>query len=54
MAQGSASEVETELLISFRLGYIREDVYEDLARKLDDIRRMITGLGQHLSKKLDS
>jgi len=53
IAQGSASEVETELLIGFRLRYIREDDYEDLIRKLDDIGRMITGLCQHLVKKIE-
>jgi len=54
MAQGSASETETELLIGYRLGYMSESVYEDPSRRLDDIGRMITGLGRHISKKLDA
>ncbi len=53
IAQGSASEVETELIIGYRLKYSREGGYEYLIRKLDDSGRMITGLCQHLVKTLD-
>ena len=41
-AQGSASEVETELLIASRLGFIQTESYEVLSHTLDDIGRMIT------------
>ena len=51
-AQGSASEVETELLIAFRLGYCSRDQYAALFRTADDIGRMITGLSKHLSRKI--
>ena len=47
-SQGSTSEVETELLIAFRLGYLSEDVSAALCSPLDDIGRMITGLSRHL------
>lgn len=50
-AQGSASEVETELLIGYKLGYIREAEYQQLSKCLDDIGRMITGLSNHLKRK---
>lgn len=49
-AQGSASEVETELLIARRLGFIAEGNYSELYASLDEIGRMITGLTQHLDK----
>ncbi len=52
-AQGSASEVETELLIAHRLEYLRETDYRKLRSTLDDIGRMITGLIQHLKRKSD-
>ncbi len=52
MAQGSASEVETELVIGFRLGYMSDDVLHGLTSALDEIGRMITGLGNHLKTKL--
>jgi four helix bundle protein len=50
-AQGSASEVETELLIAHRLGYLSENDYLELRASLDNIGRMITGLSQHLKRK---
>src|SRR6266568_8819440 len=40
-AQGSASEVDTELLIANRLGYLAEANYASLRASLDDIGRMI-------------
>ena len=53
ISQGSASEVETELVISNRLKYIDSRIHDDLCRELDDIGRMITGPCHHLTKKLD-
>ena len=44
IAQGSPSEVETELLIAHRLRYLDEVAYLKLRRDVDDIGRMITGL----------
>jgi four helix bundle protein len=51
-SQGSASEVETELLIASRLSYMQEAKYLSLRASLDEIGRMLTGLGRHLDKKL--
>jgi four helix bundle protein len=51
IAQGSASEVETELLIAFRLGYLTETEYKGIVSKLDEIGRMITGLSSHLKAR---
>lgn len=50
-AQGSSSELETEFLIAYRLGYLREDVYLEIRRVLDGIGRMIGGLSQHVKNK---
>jgi four helix bundle protein len=50
-AQGSASEVETELLIAHRLGYLESGEYRKLCSSLSDIGRMLTGLSQHLKRK---
>jgi four helix bundle protein len=47
-AQGSASELSTELIISHRLGYLSENVYVQLIQTLDSIGRMIVGLCRHL------
>lgn len=51
-AQGSASEVETELLIAFRLGYCSRDACAEMFRTLDDIGKMITGLSNHLNRRI--
>jgi four helix bundle protein len=50
-AQGSASELETELLIAHRLGYLVENSYREMRATLDSIGRMIVGLSQHLKHK---
>ncbi|MFN2514993.1 MAG: four helix bundle protein [Pyrinomonadaceae bacterium] len=50
-SQGSASEVETELLIASRLSYVEESSYLALRSSLDEIGRMLTGLSRHLEKR---
>ena len=47
-SQGSASELETELIIANRLGYLDEASFTLLIRELDRIGRLITGLVRHL------
>jgi len=51
-AQGSASEVETELLIAHRLGFLPKEKYLNLRKALDEIGRMLTGLSHHLDNKV--
>jgi four helix bundle protein len=51
IAQGSASELETELLIAQRLGYLERHIHEVLHAELNAIARMIVGLTQHLKRK---
>lgn len=53
MAQGSASEVETELLIACKLNYLSEEVFDDLMTRSGEVGRMITGLSNHLKSKLN-
>jgi len=48
IALGSAAEIETQVEISKRLGYIRNISITD---KVTDIRRMIQGLVTYLRKK---
>ena len=50
-SQGSASEVETELLIARKLSYVGVRDYAKLSAALDEIGRMLTGLCQHLQRK---
>jgi four helix bundle protein len=51
-AQGSASELDTELIIAHRLGYMTEDKLIELQVMLDKVGRLITGLSQHLKHKV--
>ena len=51
-SQGSASEVETELLISTKLSFLPDAEYKDLSIALDEIGRMLTGLSQHLYQEV--
>lgn len=47
-AQGSASELETELTIAQRLGYLDQSTFDKLIVELDRIGRLITGLNKRL------
>ena len=47
-AQGSASELETELILASRLGYLRESDFKTLIIDLERIGKMITGLHRRL------
>src|SRR5687767_6496652 len=47
ISQGSASEVETELIIAFQLGYFGDKVFQELTGELDEIGRMVTGLRRY-------
>ena len=47
-SQGSASEIETELLIALRLSYLDEVDLRLVSKDLDDVGRMITGLMRSL------
>jgi four helix bundle protein len=49
-AQGSASELETELIISHRLRYLDETTFSRLIEQLERIGRLITGLSKHVRK----
>ena len=52
-AQGSASELETELLVAYRLGYFTEAQYRNLLSTLDAIGRMLSGLTRRLKRTGD-
>jgi len=50
-AQGSASEVETELLIANRLNYLDGEHYISLHDSLDDLGKMMNGLTRYVRSK---
>ena len=47
-SQGSASELETELIIAHRLGYLDEVFFSRLVSELERIGRLITGISRHV------
>ncbi len=51
IAQGSCSEVETELLIGSKLGFLPQPEYDELKAAADSIGRMLVGLSKHLRTK---
>ena len=53
-SQGSASELETELIIAHRLGYLDGRSFSRLTAQLDLIGRLITGLDHHLTRNVPS
>lgn len=44
MSLGSAHELESQLIVSFDLGYISEDTLEQFSSELSEIQRMIVAL----------
>ena len=53
IAQGSSSEVETELLIAYKVGYLDKLIFLELKQEIESIGRMIIGLSNHLKKKIN-
>jgi four helix bundle protein len=51
VAQGSLSELDTQIEIANRLGFIDGKCRQSLDEKMEPIDKMITGLIRHLSKK---
>ena len=51
-AQGSLSELDTQMIISLRLGYISEDVFKKVETELDAEDRMLTGLIKSLRRNI--
>lgn len=50
MSFGSGAELETQLLISHRVGYLDKRIFDNLIEKLDEIMRMLNRLIAVLSK----
>ncbi|MCD6013242.1 MAG: four helix bundle protein [Flavipsychrobacter sp.] len=44
VAIGSAYELETQLVISKKLNYVNEEIYNQLVRDITEVQRMIYGL----------
>lgn len=51
VARGSLSELETQLAIAKKLGYLNEECYTKIVTKTDKIGKMLTGLIKAVSGK---
>jgi four helix bundle protein len=47
-AQGSASELETELIIGYRLGFFSATLYGQLTKNVEHVGRLLTGLSKYV------
>ena len=48
IAQGSIAELETQILISQELGFVKVDSVNSLLQEMDEISKMIIGLQRSL------
>lgn len=51
MAQGSLSELDTQVELARRLGYLDENTWRNLDERMERIDKTISGLIRHLSKR---
>ena len=51
IAQGSLSELDTQIELARRLGFLHETSWLDLDSRMVQIDKMITGLIRHVAKK---
>ena len=49
IARGSLLEVETQVLIAQRLGYIQQETAEPILNSADEVSRLISGLYRYLA-----
>ena len=50
MAKGSLSELDTQLEIAKRLGYLHDESWDVLDARMSDIDKMLSGLVRHQLK----
>jgi four helix bundle protein len=51
IARGSVSELDTQLEICFRIGFMQDPVFRRLTSKLNEISKMLNGLIASLARK---
>lgn len=53
IAQGSSFEFETQLILSFDLGFIDDEVFNNTVIRLNEIQKMLNGLINSIETKLN-
>jgi four helix bundle protein len=49
IAQASLSEIDTQIEISLRLGYLSQQVYEHAAIRLTEVEKLLSGLSRSIA-----
>lgn len=52
IANGSSYEVQTQLVISNKLGFLKDEVLNDLLKRLDELQKMNYSFQQMLNKQI--
>ncbi|MDV2447906.1 four helix bundle protein [Elizabethkingia sp. HX XZB] len=53
IARGSAAEVETQIIISYNLKFINQNIYTELSNQIIEISKMLNGLISSLAKSTE-
>jgi four helix bundle protein len=48
IAQASPSEIDTQLEISLRLGYVSQPIHEEVEKKLVEVEKLVSGLSRSI------
>jgi four helix bundle protein len=48
IAQASLSEIDTQIEISLRIGYVSQRVYEDAEARLTEVEKLLSGLARSI------
>ncbi len=54
IASGSVAELQTQIILSQRLGYLDDIAYARIIQHVDEIGRMLHGLQESLHERLDA
>ena len=51
IARGSCAELETQIIISYKLGFIQEDNFSDLSSRIEELSKMLSSLYSKINSK---
>ncbi|MGB2841873.1 MAG: four helix bundle protein [Halobacteriota archaeon] len=51
IARGSCAELETQIIISYKLGFIQEDNFSNLSSKIDELSKMLSSFYSKINSK---
>jgi four helix bundle protein len=54
IALGSLSELETQILVAYNIGYIKEAIHEEINIKISQLIKMVSSFINHLNKKYNN